>query len=188
MDFTETKQNGRSLWCAPAISYHHLSPAEIRSLFAFEQDWLRSTTASPSRSSISTTNQRSGGSISWRQAERQRIHHQDVFRHYVQPQTTAERANWTNLSPDLRAGTQGSSLEGCRGMCEEARGCVQYALSEMGCLFSPEARVGRPAEQGEEGGKGGESVLAAGWLPERVESWADGHGSCGREVMSWTVT
>lgn len=64
---------------------------------------------------------------------------------------------------------------------------MQYSLSEMGCFFSPEAKVGRPAEQGEEGGKGGESV-SAGWLAERVEAWADGHGGCGRGGLRWTVT
>lgn len=174
MDFAEDKADGRSLWCAPALSYHHLAPAEIESLFTFEQDWLRDAQARRARS---------GGSVSWRHAERMRLHHQDVFRQYVLPHIAAggdgggERADWSNLSPDLRAGTLNSTLGECREMCEGARGCVQYALSEMGCSFSTEGKLGQKAEG-----------VRAGWIPERVVAWADAHGVCEREVMSWTVT
>jgi hypothetical protein len=175
MDFTESKANRLSLWCAPALSYHHLSPSEITSLFAFEQNWLRSTQQEQSRST--------GGGATL-PVSRARLHHRDVFQQYIQPQITStpERADWTNLSPDLRAGTQGSSLEECKAMCEQARECVQYALSEMGCWFSQEVRVGRPAEAGES--------VSAGWLPEKVGAWADErHGGCGgSEGGGWTVT
>ncbi|KAM0719536.1 hypothetical protein Q7P37_003666 [Cladosporium fusiforme] len=169
MDFGEDKADGRSLWCAPALSYHHLAPSEIQSLFDFEQAWLRGA---------QTSRARSGGSvISWRQSERMRMHHQDVFRQYVLPATAAERADWSNMSPDLRAGTHNSTLSECRAMCEEARGCVQYAHSVMGCSFSGEGKLGQAAEG-----------VQAGWIQERVAEWADAHGVCEREVMSWTVT
>lgn len=168
MDFAEDKNDGRSLWCAPAISYHHLTPSEIEGMFAFEQDWLRVTQSRAARS---------GGSTSWRQRERMRIHHQDVFRNYVLPATAEDRFGWSNISPDLRADTSNSTLAECRTMCEEARDCVQYARSEMGCSFSQEGKMGQAAEG-----------VEAGWLVDRVRAWADGHGVCEREVMSWTVT
>jgi hypothetical protein len=172
MDFRESKPDGRSLWCAPAISYHHLSPSEIHSMFSFEQNWLRESQNQMARSGLAA------GYISWRQHERMRIHHQDVFRSYVLPNTIAgERSDWSNLSSDLRAGTHNSTLAECRQMCEQARGCVQYALSEMGCWFSQEGKLGQVAEG-----------VRAGWLEERVSEWADGHGVCEREIMSWTVT
>lgn len=171
MDFQESKDDGRSLWCAPAISYHHLAPSEIEGMFNFEQGWLRVTQDRKARSPVGS------GYISWRQHERMRIHHQDVFRNYVLPNTTEDRSEWSNISPDLRAGTQNSTLTECRAMCEAARGCVQYALSEMGCSFSQEGKMGQPAQD-----------VQAGWLEDRVRAWADGHGVCEREVMSWTVT
>jgi len=188
MDFAETKQHRDSLWCAPALSYHHLSPPEITSLFAFEQDWLRSVQRHQQQSNQPQQQRRSGGStISRRQQveQQQPLHHRDVFQHYIHPQIASkpQRENWTNLSPDLRAGTQGSSLDECKGMCESARECVQYAVSEMGCWFSQEVKIGRPAEGGEEG------VWAAGWLEEKVGAWAEGrHGVCGTRVGGWTVT
>jgi hypothetical protein len=186
MDFTESKAAGRSssLWCAPALSYHHLSPSEITSLFNFEQDWLRSTQQNQQRRQQQRSSSSGPPTLSWRTLERHRLHHRDVFQHYIQPQITRNpsRENWTNLSHDLRAGTQGSSLEECKAMCEGVRECVQYSLSEMGCWFSKEGRLGRPAEEGE-------GVWASGWLAERVRDWADGaHGICKREVVSWTVT
>jgi hypothetical protein len=172
MDFHESKPDGRTLWCAPALSYHHLSPSEISAMFAFEQEWLRSTQAHKAKTGVSA------GYISWRQHERNRIHHRNVFRQYVLPKTAAgERSGWSNLSPDLRAGTHNSTLSECRAMCEQARDCVQYARSEMGCYFSEEGRLGQVAEG-----------VQAGWLEGRVRDWADGFGVCEREVVSWTVT
>lgn len=171
MDFLEAKSDGRNLWCAPALSYHHLSPSEITRLFNFEQDWLRVTQDRKAHSP------HSAGYISWRQHERMRIHHQDVFRSYVLPATTSgARENWTNLSPDLRAGTHNSTLAECQEMCASVDGCVQYSLSRMGCAFSQEGKMGQAAEG-----------VQAGWLEDRVREWADGHGVCEREVMSWTV-
>jgi hypothetical protein len=172
MDFKETKPGGRNLWCAPAISYHHLSPSEIESLFAFEQDWLRATQSHKESSGVAS------GYISWRQHERNRIHHQDVFRSYVLPSTAAgDRSGWSNLSPDLRAGTQNSTLSECRKMCEESHGCVQYALADMGCFFSQDGKMGRAA-------KG----VQAGWLEDRMRASADEHGVCEKKVVGWTVT
>jgi hypothetical protein len=172
MDFHEAKPDGRTLWCAPALSYHHLSPSEISAMFEFEQEWLRETQARKRNSGVAS------GYISWRQHERMRIHHQDVFRSYVLPITVAgERSGWSNLSPDLRAGTHNSTLIECREMCKNARDCVQYARSEMGCYFSDDGKLGQAAEN-----------VQAGWLEDRVVAWADGHGVCEREVMSWTVT
>ncbi|KAM0709602.1 hypothetical protein Q7P35_003642 [Cladosporium inversicolor] len=171
MDFKESKPDGRDLWCAPALSYHHLSPSEIESMFAFEQEWIRSTQEHKEKSSVR-------GYISWRQTERMRIHHQDVFRSYVLPSTTeGDRADWSNLSPELRAGTQNSTLSECRTMCETSRGCVQYALSDMGCSFSQEGLMGQSAEG-----------VQSGWIEDRMRASADAHGVCERRVMGWTVT
>lgn len=172
MDFKESKEDGRDLWCSPALSYHHLSPMEIQSMFDFEQEWLRATQKHKENSSVRS------GYISWRQTERMRIHHQDVFRSYVLPSTTeGDRTNWSNLSPELRAGTQNSTLSECRAMCESSRGCVQYSVAEMGCFFSQEGKMGQAAEG-----------VHSGWLEDRMRASADAHGVCERKVMSWTVT
>lgn len=67
-------------------------------------------------------------------------------------------------------------------MCEGTKECVQYALSEMGCWFSQEVKIGRPVEEGE-------GVWAAGWLEEKVGNWAEErHGVCGIGGGGWTVT
>lgn len=172
MTFKEPLKAGKDLWCSPAISYHHLSPSEIQSMFDFEQEWLSETQKHKEDSSVRR------GYISWRQTERMRIHHQDVFRSYVLPSTTeGYRTNWSNLSPDLRAGTQNSTLSECRSMCEDSSGCVQYSVSEMGCYFSREGKMGQAAEG-----------VKSGWLEDRMRASADAHGVCERKVMSWTVT
>ena len=172
MTFKEPLKAGKDLWCSPAISYHHLSPSEIQSMFDFEQEWLSETQKHKEDSSVRR------GYISWRQTERMRIHHQDVFRSYVLPSTTeGYRTNWSNLSPDLRAGTQNSTLSECRSMCEDSGGCVQYSVSEMGCYFSQEGKMGQAAEG-----------VQSGWLEDRMRASADAHGVCERKVMSWTVT
>jgi hypothetical protein len=141
-------------------------------MFAFEQQWLRATQRHKENSSVKF------GYISWRQTERMRIHHQDVFRSYVLPSTTAgERSDWSNLSPELRAGTQNSTLSECRAMCEASFGCVQYSVADMGCFFSQEGKMGQAAEG-----------VQAGWIEDRMRASADAHGVCERKVMGWTVT
>ena len=172
MDFKESKKHSADLWCSPAISYHHLSPSEIQSMFDFEQRWLRATQQHKENSSVRP------GYISWRQTERMHIHHQDVFRSYVLPSTTSgERYDWSNQSPDLRAGTQNSTLSECRAMCESSRGCVQYSVTDLGCYLSQEGKIGQAAEG-----------VQSGWLEDRMRALADAHRVCERKVMGWTVT
>lgn len=31
----------KKLWCYPAVTYHHISPAEVSSMWAFEQEWTK---------------------------------------------------------------------------------------------------------------------------------------------------
>lgn len=168
MDYKEDKGDARRLWCAPAISYHHLSPSEIQDMFNFEQQWLRQTV---------NGRQRTSKPVSHRQRERLRLHHQDVFRHYVLPNVTQQRMDWNNASPDLRAGTQNATLDDCRIMCERDATCVQYSKTDMGCYFSNEAKMGQSAEG-----------VQSGWLEERVQAWADGHQLCERKASRWVVT
>lgn len=39
----ERAEKAGRLWCRPAISYHHLSPSAVESLWEFEQDWITKT-------------------------------------------------------------------------------------------------------------------------------------------------
>lgn len=113
---------GRSVWCSPTVSYHHLSPSAIEDLWTFEQDWI-SRQQSDSNHSLT-------------------LRHRDVYAEYVLPQTSAPKSDWDNYSHDDR-GTA-SSLEDCQRICENDLLCVQYSLNlEYGrCFTASQPRLG----------------------------------------------
>ncbi|KAH9827148.1 Glycosyltransferase family 31 protein [Teratosphaeria destructans] len=96
---TRQREIGRRLamtrWCYPAVSYHHVKPETITSLFHFERSWIAAAEnadkASPMR-------------------------HSDVFKMLIQPQLPHEKSDWDNasdLSQEARRSILRSIVERC---------------------------------------------------------------------------
>ncbi|KAK3110907.1 hypothetical protein LTR53_014336 [Teratosphaeriaceae sp. CCFEE 6253] len=171
MDWGEAKE-GRRLWCAPALSYHHVAAREVEALWAFEQRHILAMLAE--RPDAAATVLRGGETV---------LHHRDVFRGYVMPNLVERRVDWTNMSPDLvehsarRVATVDVRLEECEAICEARKACVQYAVSPIGCSTSDQVKMGRASEG-----------VRSGWNVERVERWASRMDSCGRRQTGWVET
>ncbi|KAK4540656.1 hypothetical protein LTR36_008987 [Oleoguttula mirabilis] len=164
MNWMEIKA-GHRLWCAPAMSYHHFSSREIESMWMFEQEQIRQRNVGAEKQFF------------WHHRD-DILHHDDMFRQYVLPNITSERADWSNSSPDLVAysNRKGLSIADCRAICEEKEGCLQYALGPIGCSTANQVMMGAFS-------KG----IQSGWMTERVESWMKGVKNCkGRK--GWSVT
>ncbi|KAK5110978.1 hypothetical protein LTR85_000688 [Meristemomyces frigidus] len=164
MNWLEVKAD-RRLWCEPAVSYHHFSSYEIESLWGFEQQHIQRSTSEKAKQSR------------WRHKD-DVLHHNDMFRQYVLPNISSERADWSNSSPDLvhYSNRKGLSIADCRAICEEKEGCLQYALGPIGCSTANQVMMGAYSEG-----------IQSGWMTERVESWANGVKRC-RGRKGWTVT
>lgn len=162
-------KDGVTLWCTPAMSYHHFSPVEVGDFWNFEQNWLRSKKRqsvdrrwflSPKKSS-----DMSGV-----------LRHRDTFKHYVLPNITSERANWNNTPEYPIPDTSNITLEACRRMCEVNNTCLQYAFGGSGCSVGAEVYMG----QANEG-------TTAGWMKDRIESWMQDLDHCNGQD-GWVVT
>jgi hypothetical protein len=160
MRWDEDKSEGRKLWCASALSYHHLTPDERRDLFTFEQNWLQAK-----------QNRAAGVPGSdlpfsyWQHGDGSVLHHGDTFKLFVRPNMTSQRMDWNNNSADNQ--TSSANLDECRALCEANSTCVQYAIGPSGCATSNNVQLGRPA-----------TGFQSGWLEDRVDLWARGLDGC----------
>lgn len=163
MEWHEAKPE-RKLWCLPALSYHHLNADEVRKLFQFEQTW------------ISQKHLRSAGrSLFGDSGDSPILHHRDVFKEYVLPNTTDTRTDWNNTAEEFLPDTSTATIGDCQAQCEANATCIQYALGPGGCSISHWMRLGRPAPGSQ-----------SGWMKNRVNEWVKELDTCGAQ-QGWSV-
>ncbi|KYG41775.1 glycosyltransferase family 31 protein [Acidomyces richmondensis BFW] len=108
-------------WCYATVSYHHMSPAMIKDLWDFEQEWMIS-----------------------HDARAETLRHKDIFTNFIMPQMMTPRNDWENLS-DKEEGKLASVAE-CRARCIEQPDCRQYSLDQdQMCRTRVDPRLGRAA-------------------------------------------
>ncbi|OCK77355.1 glycosyltransferase family 31 protein [Lepidopterella palustris CBS 459.81] len=151
----KTTKRGRTAWCHPAITYHHVHPQEVEDLSAFEQKWYLTNNTL--------------------------LRYGDIFKYYIQPQLSASRSNWDNLSGDeyskrtLDALTDREkvnlfreekyapySFKHCRALCRRRRSCLQFSYSQGRCFISGTVRLGY------EGSSNQRERIRSGWMLGRI--------------------
>lgn len=141
----------KRLWCYPTVSYHHVAPPAIESLWHFEQSKI--------------AQQGEGHSAIVRQ--------KDVFAEYILPQVSESRPDWDNHADEDRGVV--SSLDACRGICEQETSCLQYVWDQKGnCLITGRPNLGEAT-----------TGLQSGWIQERMQRFHDEAASC--EGEEWIV-
>ncbi|KAF2771665.1 hypothetical protein EJ03DRAFT_268041 [Teratosphaeria nubilosa] len=139
----------KKLWCYPSVSYHHVKPETIISLFNFEQSWIaadeNADNASPMR-------------------------HSDVFKMLIQPQLSYEKSDWDNASDLSQEGQEVDSALGCRALCEDIRNCFQYSYKEGVCKTATTPKLGARSEEGR---------IVSGWMLGRIHRLAQELNWCG---------
>ncbi|KAL4923556.1 uncharacterized protein BDV17DRAFT_276754 [Aspergillus undulatus] len=111
---------GRTPWCYPAVSFHHLRPEAVKELANFEADMAR----------------RKPGGISdpvlWR----------DVYHELGRPKMSRDIVRgWDNQGQEEKKVVK--NVEECRALCEADQHCLQFVRREDGmCVFGRDARVG----------------------------------------------
>ena len=141
----------KRLLCYPTVSYHHLAPSAIESLWHFEQTRLG------------------------QQGEGQPAitRHEDVFAEYILPQTTEPNVDWDNHASENRGVV--SSIDACRGICEQETLCLQYAYDQKrNCLVTGRPNLGEAA-----------TGMQSGWIQERMQLFHDKAEPC--EGEKWIV-
>jgi hypothetical protein len=165
----------RRLWCYAPITYHHMSPGDIRNQWAIEQDWRRK-----------------GGEV---------ILHRDVFRTFVWPRLTDRLDHWDNLSMRQEDGNV-TSVEECQDVCKARKSCLQYRYTNGKCFTSDQIRLGEDASKGcvEYSAAAGKCIrwnewveldvnIQSGWIMERIPRYiAEMDDMCdGEKDGKWVV-
>ena len=172
-------------WCTVALTWHHVRPIEIDSLFQFEQSWI--------------------ADHGWDTP----FLYRDVFEHFIARHVTVNRTRWNNLSQDRRfvlpflPRTRGEdppptafeklqdfeqeavrSQDACAEACRRYEECVQWMFRPEGrCYLGEVIRFGGSDER-EGSSSGGEEEeeedghWTAGWMQDRVEKFKERLEGC----------
>ncbi|KAE8150670.1 hypothetical protein BDV25DRAFT_153953 [Aspergillus avenaceus] len=109
----------KQYWCTPVITYHHMTPEDVRDTWAFERRWRIET-----RKPI--------------------LLHSDVFDGLIQrelEQLSKIQEDWDNESSDEHQG-ETRSIEDCEAHCVDDKECVQYSYQPGRCWKSKSAKRG----------------------------------------------
>ncbi|KAL2222920.1 hypothetical protein M432DRAFT_27653 [Thermoascus aurantiacus ATCC 26904] len=98
-------------WCYPAVSFHHMTPADVELVWQFDQRWFR-------------------------EKQRSLLLHSDAFRELIQEHIQAPRDDWDNFSEDSGEEQPSISLADCEARCANNTECMQYSYQPGKCLTS----------------------------------------------------
>ncbi|OJJ44236.1 hypothetical protein ASPZODRAFT_153721 [Penicilliopsis zonata CBS 506.65] len=114
----------RKPWCFPAVAFHHLSAADIQTLWAFEQNrWKSKTTP---------------------------LLHSDIFKEFIFPRLSPpSRTNWDNLSGQPHPTI--NTFDACADFCAQNPSCVQFSLRDDRCFTSATPKLGSPHDSARSG-------------------------------------
>ena len=164
MNFADGKEN-KDLFCAPALSYHHLTPGEVARMWDFEQKWIQSRHGRPRK--------HSGW---WPRRDRSGILlHGQVFTDFIWPNITSERSGWNNMGlqdADIVEGSEGMMFNECRHICVKDTECMQFAHDKDGCRILHNGQLGEAQDN-----------MKSGWILPRIEDWIRQQNEC----QGWTV-
>ena len=150
-------------WCSPAITWHHVSPIEVDSMFRFQAEWVEDH--------------------GWETP----FLHSDVFEHFIARHVSVNRTQWNNLSKDTKLVSPSMSQNGdkefsemedyeraavdseeaCAAACEKSGECIQWMFTPGRCYLGNDIRFGKSDEV--EGGDGDHWV--SGWSQERMNAF-----------------
>ncbi|KAF7592387.1 hypothetical protein BBP40_000305 [Aspergillus hancockii] len=106
---------GRRPWCYPVVSYHHMTPEDIKIMSHFQHQWFGN-------------------------GEHSLLLHKDVFGELVFNATLLERDNWDNLStePAILEGNDSSIITAgdCAQQCDQDPHCLQFSFENNKCTTS----------------------------------------------------
>ncbi|KAH7052286.1 hypothetical protein B0J12DRAFT_661161 [Macrophomina phaseolina] len=160
-------------WCTVALSWHHLTSAEVDALWQFEQDWMIERGKSTP------------------------IFFSEYFDRFVEPYLQPTISDWDNLSEEwvyngerevvdefTAAGSDVTrnahrSASDCRNACIARHNCLQYSYEPDICRLSSVLVLGKPDNNAAR-------EIESGWLMKRIKSFRSELEPCDPE-RGWVV-
>lgn len=148
------------MWCEMHVFWHHIGSNEMRTLWDFELQWMKSH-KTPTR-------------------------FRDMFIHLVQPRIQSERTKWKNFSngrilkapfPKGAADYEKLSVvspDACANACvhEKSFMCMQWMFTTGKCFLDKSVRLGRPTKPN------AKKLWHSGWMNDRINSSIMAKGDC----------
>ncbi|TVY40953.1 hypothetical protein LSUB1_G003109 [Lachnellula subtilissima] len=139
-------------WCRPALSFHHLTPVDMKEFAQFEKSRLDKLGP-------------------WT--------HMEFFNDFVRGSLPDSRENWDNVASDPgefgKTGgveSNAASFEDCAQACEANKECFQYSHHGDICYIGMSVRLGYKKEVDQEG------TWRSGWNKTRLADWASKQPIC----------
>lgn len=140
-------------WCRPALTMHHLTPADMEKFTNFEQG---------------------------RQGKQTPLTHMEIFKDFLANDLRPERLAWDNVASDRgEFGKTGGVLvetattfEDCTRACEANEDCFQYSQHGQTCNLGMSVRAGSPKQADHDG------AWRSGWNLTRLAQWSSKQPEC----------
>ncbi|KAK4574132.1 hypothetical protein LTR86_001893 [Recurvomyces mirabilis] len=163
LDWTENH------WCTPSVTWHHVSPLEVDTMWQFQSSWVDAK--------------------GWKTPYLYR----DVFEHFVSRHVSVNRTSWNNLSSDRKFVSASlashddedyyqlkdyeqravESADACAEACLLKRDyeCVQWMWTPGRCHLGKDIRFGKSDETQDD-------HWTAGWLQDRLVAFKEHFEGC----------
>ncbi|KLJ11168.1 hypothetical protein EMPG_13551 [Blastomyces silverae] len=102
---------GNVPWCYPPVTYHHMTPDDIRAFWDFERNWR---------------SEKNGNTL---------LLHRDVFQQLIKPGFSKLEQDWDNESADIIKDV-GNDAKDCAQRCVDDVECLQYSHEPGNCRTS----------------------------------------------------
>lgn len=143
---------GKDEWCSPIVSFHHVTPHDIETLWEYER--LKGD-------------------------DRGKITYADIYRDFYQPYIVEKLDHWDNLARDYEVEYSGNSekdvldnnawesWEKCRDLCQSRSDCLiwRYISDKKYCGLGSRVIFGSPTVDFM-----GTVDTISGWLPSRIRA------------------
>ncbi|THY85147.1 hypothetical protein D6C80_02548 [Aureobasidium pullulans] len=158
-------------WCTPAITWHHVSPSQVDSMWRFQNEWVKEN--------------------GWSKPYLYR----DVFDGFVARHISVNRTSWNNLSKDREfIAPDGDSSEksresweklsdveknsvksfdSCAEACLAWDHCIQFMHENGVCKLGKDVRLGETDERHNSG-----NTWSSGWIQDRIQGMRDDLANC----------
>ena len=165
LDWTEDK------WCAPIVSWHHMSSSDISSMWDRELSFTQENGWSTPYQFRNAFSEIILPLLTDRKEEWDNLAHDTkIARPTVGDPDHKENKEWDEHSEDIRNAAE--SWEGCKHVCEMAEDCVQWKFSTEGrgiCHLNKAIRLGNEAKN-----KEGQPKWESGWMVDRIRGLTEG--------------
>ena len=151
-------------WCTPPVTWHHVSPIEVDTMWQFERDWVKEH--------------------GWDKPYLYR----DVFATLVEPHIQGNQTSWNNISKDRRidsgdkenfesladwekeaVDSESACAAACLRMPDDE--CIQWMFTPGRCALGKDIRFGKRDEHEDE-------HWTSGWILERIENFRNEFVDC----------